>query len=471
MNKNSHRVPWWAIALDVIIIVAGFVAGYWMRYTVRWFRDIAYDAPLSAYIPHLILYVFLLPLFFVMDGVYRHWQGSWMEQMYRIVNATAKMTVLVLAITFVFRSLLYSRGMLLEIGILIILLMGVIRAAEGIVIAHLRTRGIGVSRVVIVGAGQVGRTILGIISAQPHLGYRIIGFVDDNPEKSHIDIGPFQALGPLNNLSAIIDQEQAGEVIVTLPWTYHRKITSIVRECERRRVRVRIVPDMFQMSLGQVDLEDLSGVPLVGVREVSMNKSALLIKRIIDVAGAAVGLALATPLLFLIALAVRLDSPGPIIFRQPRVGLGGRIFWMYKFRSMHEDAGEEQETLVHMNEAKGPIFKIRRDPRLTRVGRFLRRTSLDELPQLVNVMRGEMSLVGPRPNLPSEVEEYQEWHKKRLEVLPGMTGLWQVSGRSHLSFAEMVLLDIYYIDHWSLWLDIKILMRTIPKVLFGEGAY
>ena len=196
-----------------------------------------------------------------------------------------------------------------------------------------------------------------------------------------------------------------------------------------------------------------------------------MVKRGMDIVGAAMGLILGAPLLALIALAIRLDSPGPIVFRQTRIGIGDRHFEMYKFRSMRKGAEAELERLRELNEADGPIFKIHNDPRLTRVGRFLRRTSLDELPQLWNVLRGEMSLVGPRPPLPAEVTRYMEWHKQRLGVRPGMTGLWQVSGRSLLSFDEGVLLDIYYIENWSLWLDFKILLRTIPKALFGDGAY
>jgi exopolysaccharide biosynthesis polyprenyl glycosylphosphotransferase len=471
MSKSDHYTPWWAVVLDLLVIALGFVGGYWTRYDLQWFRDIVYDAPLSAYSPFFFLYVVLLPLFFVVDGVYRHRQGAWMDQMYRIVNATAKMTVLMLAITFVFGPLLYSRVMLAEVGILTILLMGVERMAEGVITARLRVRGVGIRRVIIVGAGEVGRTVMRTTVAQPELGYSVIGFVDDNPEKGHTDIGPFKALGPVQNLSVAIEREQADEVIVTLPWMYQRKIMSIVRECARRRVRARIVPDLFQMSLSQVDVEDLGGVPLVGVREVSISRLALLIKRATDVVGALLGITLGAPLLGIIALAIRLESPGPVIFTQGRVGLGGRLFRMVKFRSMHVGAEAEQEALANLNEADGPIFKIHDDPRLTRVGRFLRRTSLDELPQLVNVLRGEMSLVGPRPPLPSEVERYQEWHRKRLEAPPGMTGLWQVSGRSRLSFDEMVLLDIYYIENWSPWLDFKILVRTIPTALSGEGAY
>jgi len=470
MSRNG-RVPGWVVLLDIVTIIVAFLGGYWVRYDLRWFLDIAYDAPLSAYLPFLILYVILTPLFFVVDGVYRTWPRSWMDQVYRITNATAKVTVLMLAITFVFRPRYYSRAMLIEVGLLTILLLALVRGAEGLAITYLRRRGIGIKRVVIVGAGEIGRTVMRTIVARPDLGYRVVGFVDDNPEKGYTDIGRFKALGPLDNLPAVLDEEQPDEVIITLPWMYHRKIMGIVRECERRRVRPRIVPDLFQMSLTQVNVEDLGGVPLIGVRAVAISKGALLVKRLIDVTVAVVGLVLCAPLFLLIALAIRLDSPGPIIFRQTRVGLRGRHFEMYKFRSMHVGAEEQQDMLADLNEADGPIFKIRDDPRLTRVGRILRRLSLDELPQLVNVLRGEMSLVGPRPPIPAEVEKYQEWHKKRLEAPPGMTGLWQVSGRSRLSFDEMVLLDIYYIENWSLWLDFKILMRTIPKVLLGEGAY
>ncbi|MGD1996120.1 MAG: sugar transferase [Anaerolineae bacterium] len=471
MNKNGQHVPWWIVAMDVATIGGGFVAGYWVRYDLRWFRDIVHDAPLSAYSPFLFLYIAILPGLLAVDGVYRNWRGPWIEQMYGIVNATTKMTVLMLALTFVFRPLVYSRVMLIEVGIITMLLLGLVRITESVVMARLRSKGIGVIRVIIVGAGEVGRTVMRNIVARPELGYQVIGFVDDNPVKGQTDIGPFKALGPLDNLSSAIELEQADEVIITLPWMYQRKIMGIVRECARREARARIVPDLFQMSLSRVDVETLGGVPIIGVRGVSIGRGALMLKRAMDVVGALTGLILGVPLFSLIALAIALDSPGPPLFRQTRMGLGGRLFEMYKFRSMYEGAEMEQDELEDMNEADGPIFKIREDPRLTRVGRLLRRTSLDELPQLINVLRGEMSLVGPRPAIPSEVEDYKEWHKKRLEARPGMTGLWQVSGRSHLSFEEMTLLDIYYIEQWSPWLDFKILVRTIPRVIFGEGAY
>jgi exopolysaccharide biosynthesis polyprenyl glycosylphosphotransferase len=218
-------------------------------------------------------------------------------------------------------------------------------------------------------------------------------------------------------------------------------------------------------------VDDLAGIPLIGVRDVTINRWQWALKRGMDVSVVVVGGLLFLPFIGLIALAIRLDSPGPIFFRQLRVGKGGQQFWCYKFRSMREGSENEQEELRAFNEAEGPLFKIREDPRCTRVGRWLRRKSLDELPQIYNVLRGEMSLVGPRPHLPSEVAQFETWQMRRMEVPPGITGMWQVSGRSNITFDEGCLLDIYYIDNWSPSLDIKILLRTIPKVFIGDGAY
>jgi exopolysaccharide biosynthesis polyprenyl glycosylphosphotransferase len=268
-----------------------------------------------------------------------------------------------------------------------------------------------------------------------------------------------------------VQQEAIDEVIITLPWMYHRKILGIMRQCEREQVRARIVPDLFQLALSRVDIEDLGGIPIIGVKEVAITGWNLAFKRASDIVVSLVGLILLSPLLLLISVAIKLDSPGPALFKQVRVGKGGRRFVCYKFRSMRQGAEEERPELADRDEAMGPTFKIRHDPRCTRVGRLLRRTSLDELPQFYNVLRGEMSLVGPRPAIPSEVEQYQEWHRKRLEVSPGITGLWQVSGRSQLTFDEMCLLDIYYLENWTPLLDLKIALKTAPAVLAGTGAY
>jgi exopolysaccharide biosynthesis polyprenyl glycosylphosphotransferase len=252
---------------------------------------------------------------------------------------------------------------------------------------------------------------------------------------------------------------------------YHRKIMQIVSECEREHVRVRVVPDVFQQRMRRVDLDSLNGIPLIGSGPATMSSTALLIKRIIDLALILLALPFLLVIFAVVGLVVTLDSKGPILYKHPRIGKNGQSFDMVKFRTMIVGADKMQDELREMNEVDGPIFKIREDPRRTRVGRILRRFSIDEIPQLINVVRGEMSIVGPRPGTPEEVAQYEPWQRERLTVRPGLTGLWQVSGRSNIPFAEMCLLDIFYIENWSLDLDIRIMLQTIPNVLLGHGAY
>lgn len=472
----DRRIPgWWRwvrVGLDLVVIQVAFVLAYWMRYRWEWFREITFDAPFSAYIPFQIAWTLLLLLTFRVDRVYPPQMGAaWLEEMYRILNAVAKSTLALMAVVFFSQSLFYSRLMFLEAALLVVLLLGGLRFVESRVERHLRRRGVGVVRALIVGAGDLGRAVMRAALARPELGYRILGFVDDDPEKAHTDIGPFRALGTVADLPRVLAEHPIDEVIITLPMAFYERIQEVVRYCEAHRIPARMVPDPFQLALSRLDVRDLDGIPLIGVREVRLSPAQIRLKRAMDLALGSLLLWMAAPLMALIALAIRLDSPGPVIFRQVRVGKDGRLFTMYKFRTMRVGAEQEQEQLRALNEASGPLFKIRNDPRVTRVGRILRRLSLDELPQLINVLKGEMSLVGPRPPLPSEVEAYKPWQRQRLSAVPGMTGLWQISGRSDLTFDEMCLLDIYYIENWSPMLDLEIILRTIPRILTGEGAY
>ena len=334
--RTRKQASWWVIISDILLINASMSLAYWVRYELQWFLDINYDHPLSAYTSFGFLFTALMLLAFQMDRVYQRQRGQpWLDQVYRVINATAKSVVVMLAITFVLQPRQYSRLLLIEAGSIAIILLAVSRLVQNMILGWLRSRGIGVVRLIIVGAGEVGRTVMRTIVARPELGYQIVGFVDDNPQKGQTDIGRFKALGPVNNLAQMIEKEAVDEVIVTLPWMYHRKIMAIVRECERRQVSAYIVPDLFQMSLSHVDVDDLGGVPLIGVREVGFGQGALLVKRGMDIFGALVGLTLGAPLLALIALAIRINSPGQVVFRQTRVGTGGKTFECHKFRSMH----------------------------------------------------------------------------------------------------------------------------------------
>jgi exopolysaccharide biosynthesis polyprenyl glycosylphosphotransferase len=457
---------------DIGLINLAFFLGYYVRYQLQLFRPVLdpNGASYNAYVPVQLAYTVLMLAFMALDGVYRRRrEGSWFEELYRIGNATTTVVVILIAGTFIIQPLVYSRLLPIEVGLFTIGLLSVARVARFVLAAQLRKRGIGLDRVLIVGAGEIGRAVMRNLVARPELGYQVVGFVDDDLSKG--DLGRFKALGGLDSVGSAIKAERVDEVIITLPWMYHRTIMGLVRSCQATGVRARVVPDLFQLSLSRVDFDDMGGIPLMGLKETSIPRAGRLIKRLLDFVFALLVLVVLSPVLGLIALLIRLDSPGPALFRQRRVGEDGRAFDIIKFRSMRVGAEDQQAQLHEVNQASGPLFKSRVDPRLTRLGRFLRRSSLDELPQFINVLRGEMSVVGPRPGLPPEVAQYQPWQRQRLEVPPGMTGLWQVSGRSDLSFDEMCLLDVYYIENWSLGLDLTIMLRTVPAVLFAAGAY
>ncbi len=465
---------WLKPVSDALLIAAAFALAYLARYHWQWLRQLepTYFVPLRVYIPSIAALTAILMLMLWVSGAYgdARGRGLWDEGVIVLRSVVLGIATMIVAV-FLSTPSFYSRLIFGYTGIFALVLLGVARIVERNVMNRLHRRGIGVQRLLIAGVGEIGQSVMRSCIARPELGRVVVGFVDDDPERAVTDIGRFKALGTLSDLPALIVAHRVDEVVVALPWQAHRRILEVVRACERENVRVRIVPDLFQLSLSQMVVENLDGIPLIGVTEPHLAAWERIVKRAIDLLGAAVGLLVLSPLMAALALAVRIDSPGPAIFRQERVGRGGRTFTCLKFRTMVRDAEAQLDALRDRNEADGPLFKIKDDPRRTRVGKFLRRTSLDELPQLWNVLRGEMSLTGPRPAIPAEVAQYEPWHLRRLEVSPGISGMWQVSGRSDVGFDEMVLLDIYYIENWSPLLDLRIILKTIPVALFGKGAY
>jgi exopolysaccharide biosynthesis polyprenyl glycosylphosphotransferase len=282
----------------------------------------------------------------------------------------------------------------------------------------------------------------------------------------------FPRLGSPEEISRLVDTFDVDEVIVLPSGTGSLSVLDVVQQCRQSVVQFRIVPDLLQFSLDRVDLAEIGGVPTIGVKDASIRGWNAVMKRTIDVTVSVLVLIAAALPMAVIALIVRADSPGPVLFRQTRIGQDGEPFTMLKFRCMVENADELWAELVKSTQgADDKLFKLQNDPRMTRSGRWLRRFSLDELPQFVQVLKGDMSLIGPRPPLPLEVERYEQWHHQRLLVKPGMTGLWQVNGRSSLTFDEMVRLDLYYAENWTPWLDTKIMLRTVPAVVMGRGAF
>lgn len=478
MSKPAERrrMTWGYVKplCDLLLVLISFAGAYFVRYELQWIREVeeAYRVPFAVYLPSVILLMVLQVLVYWREGSYRpDANRSLADDLYRVVHSTLTGIATMIIIIFLATPGYYSRLIFGYTGVFILLAVGASRVIEHLIVVARFKRGRGVERLLVVGAGEMGRSVMRAVVARPELGYQIIGFVDDDPQKGQTDIGRFPALGTTDNLRDLIYAQRVDQVIITLPWMSHRKIALISRLCERCRVTVRVVPDLFQLTLSHVVVDSLDGIPLLGIREPSLHSWQVAAKRAMDFAMATVALVLLSPFLGVLALLIKLGSPGPVIFCQTRVGRGGKHFVCFKFRSMYADAEARLQTLREQNEASGPIFKMREDPRRTAIGRFLRRTSMDELPQLWNVIRGEMSIVGPRPAIPAEVAEYESWHLRRLEVWPGITGLWQVSGRSNVTFDEMVLLDIYYIENWSAILDVRILLKTIPTVLFGQGAF
>jgi exopolysaccharide biosynthesis polyprenyl glycosylphosphotransferase len=329
----------------------------------------------------------------------------------------------------------------------------------------LRARGLNTRFVLVVGAGPRGQAFAAKLEGHRELGLRVRGFVDDQD----FDLpAPWRQIGTLGSIESLLHSEVIDEVAICLPVSRWEETNAIAHLCEEEGKIVRVPMDILDRAFAAGRVEDLDGTPVYSLVSGPDRLAAFVVKRVFDVIIAGLGLVVASPLMIAIAFAVRTGDGSPVFFRQERVGLHGRLFKVIKFRTMVRDAEALLAGLDGTSEVEGAAFKLTNDPRITSTGRFLRRTSLDELPQLWNVIRGEMSLVGPRPALPREVAAYDLWHRRRLSMKPGITGLWQVSARRSPNFDTWAQLDLSYIDRWSLWLDIKILARTVPAALDGR---
>ncbi len=416
-----------------------------------------------------------LLLIFALRGLYSiRLTGNWFRQAWTIVSSTTLGVTFLITYYFVFQPPSNSRLLVPFVWAAAIVVLCVGRLIVSTVMGMLYRRGFGETRMLVVGSGRLGKLIMQHIAASPSLGYSIVGFLHDMKEEEEPgDFGRFKMLGTLEDLGMVIRSMQIDEVIIALPSNLHQQSIRSVRLCERLGTSFKLVPDLYEyeLSLSRIDMDAIEGIPLIGIKQESINTVQQLVTRVVDCSLSVIGLLVGLPFWVCIALAIKLTSPGVVIYRQTRIGWNGRPFKVFKFRTMYKDAEQRLDDLLYRNEAQGPLFKIKDDPRITPVGKFLRRTSFDEIPQLLNVIKGEMSLVGPRPPLPQEVATYADWQKARLSIKPGMTGLWQVRGRSDISFDEGVLMDLYYIENWSLRLYFMILLRTIPAVLFSRGAY
>jgi exopolysaccharide biosynthesis polyprenyl glycosylphosphotransferase len=357
-------------------------------------------------------------------------------------------------------------------GVVSLMLVSSSRLSQQAVLRRLRRRGHNARTLLVVGGGPRGQQFVARLGERRDLGYRLIGYVDSDGAPGLNQMSGTPRLGAVEDLPRIIADEVVDEVVIALPVKSHyEQMAAIIALLEEQGITIHLISDFFRRRLARCQPAELEDLPLVSLQSAPPLSWHLELKRAFDIVAASALLVLLLPVFALVALIIKLDSKGPVFFAQERMGYNKRRFRLYKFRTMVVDAEARMKEIEHLNEKEGPIFKIKNDPRITRVGKWLRRTSIDELPQFINVILGDVSLVGPRPlSIRDALGLSEDWQKRRFSVKPGITGLWQVSGRSNLSFKQWMLLDLEYIDSWSLSLDFRILLRTIPVVISGEGA-
>ena len=464
---------------DVILTILAFIAAYYIK------RDLL-PRPWGGlsqepnYFTLLLLCVIIWYLVFKYSGVYRPYRKRPFTRI--AVNVMRNVTIclmLVVLVLFIIKAQDVSRILLGMFAVLDIVFLVVSKWLLYTILQHLRKKGYNFRNVLILGCGPRADEIARSISRRAETGFRVMGcLASGDPEPSageqNLDL---PVLGNASDLQRILTTQVVDELVFAEPLRKIPEAGQYIHDAERMGISVHIMPEWglrnigFTPRVGSLRVEEIFGLPTLSLTTTPDHHPAIDIKNIIDFIVSATGLMIGALPFILIAMAVRLGSPGPVLFKQQRVGQNGRLFTLYKFRTMIDGADEMKDELLHRNESDGPVFKIREDPRVVPwIGTFLRKTSLDELPQLINVFKGDMSLVGPRPPLPEEITRYDMTQRRRLSMRPGITCLWQVTPwRNEVSFEEWVKMDLEYIDNWSLWLDFKILFKTAGAVLTGQG--
>ena len=511
--RARARAPRWAMPLVKALLVAAdaglaaacFVAAFVLRegepvllgFGAGGFR---WGAAFEPYGALLVLVVPIRLAAHAYHDLYRlRGEFSYVDDLARVFKATATGSLLVVAAAFLyrggfeFRAFSYARGVFLLDFVLALLSFGLLRLAVRAGQSAVRRRDVNLIPTLVVGRGQEAALCVREMRARRELGYRVIGVVESGEGVAGSGGGAVAAAGGTEEfegvpvvgrvaaLPELIRETGANEVIITDARVPGDLLFEVMMRVGRRRgVEFRIAPSLFNCLPRKTEIDQIGALPMITLFREPLSDAARLVKRAADVLVSALALTLLAPVWLVISLLIRLDSRGPVFYRQERVGMDGRIFLLLKFRTMHTGADDaehrdfqrkyiEGRPDSNLGDDRKPVYKLHSDPRVTRVGRVLRRLSLDELPQLLNVLAGDMSVVGPRPPIPYEVEAYEKWHRRRLDMKPGVTGLWQVSGRNRLSFEEMVRLDLYYIENWSLLLDLKIILKTLPVMLRGDA--
>lgn len=468
------------IFADLLIVAISFILAYFLRGNIYLFYKLDLfpsRVVMGAIYPldkYLWLLLIILPVWYGLlssQGLYESFRTKKLTNTVWIITKTGVLATLIIGtLIFIFKLTYVSRVfMFLFSGISISLL-----SLEKVMLIqsfkHAHPGENNYKHLLVVGTGKRAEKFVQMVKQHREWGMKIVGIIDDEPEKIGTEVSNIKVIGLLKDISHILHEKIVDEVVFIIPRSWLSRIEQSILSCEKEGIKISVAVDLFNFKIGKLQATDLGGIPLMRLETIPGSPGQLFIKRGFDIIVSLAGLVLLAPVLLLTALAIKLSSRGPLFFKQERNGMNGRKFTFLKFRSMVIGAEKMQEELLSLNEMDGPVFKIRNDPRMTRIGKFLRKTSLDELPQLINVLKGDMSLVGPRPPIPGEVTNYESWQRRRLSMRPGITCFWQISGRNEIDFVEWMKLDLEYIDNWSLGLDFKIFFKTLPVVLFGTGA-
>ena len=464
LKQHADMLRRLMMALDICLVTGAFMCGCCATVPASSARPIGHY---SQYLPIFILFWGTL-LYFL--GMYKSFRTKKMPDVLAIIAEIAAIGIGASGIIIFFFGVRdIGRGFpFLVFGITGIVLMAE-KAALIYALRFVRKKGYNTRNLLIVGTGSKAIQLLGVIKERGELGYDVIGLIDD--ERVGQVFEGVKVLGALKDIQDILHGNVVDEVIFMVQRAGLGKIKEAINDCELEGLKVSISVDFFEARFSRIQQTELHGFRMLTFESAPSAAWGLFFKRLFDVAASGLALVILSPFLLAVAIIIKMTSEGPVFFRQVRCSLNSRKFILYKFRTMTNDAESRLSELLLRNEMRGPAFKLKDDPRVTKIGRILRKFSMDELPQLWNVFKGDMSLVGPRPPIPGEVEKYESWHRRRLSMRPGLTCLWQVSGRNKITnFDEWARLDLSYIDNWSIWLDGKILCKTIPAVLFGVGA-
>ncbi len=418
-----------------------------------------------------LLFAAVAPFVFALFGLYgfKALTVSSLDEARALAAALASMTLVWLFVGLLVKPGSFGRPEALAMAAWLFLAFFTALAVRAVIRSRARDRR--PERVLIYGAGNTGQTLAERIRGLGH-GIEVVGFVDDDPMPLRPGLTDIPVVPEHQGIAQAIRETDATRLVLAFSQSPTHQVLEAVRTSEFGRLPISIVPRYFEITPAHSTLSEINGFPLLDLRSAQLSTGARLVKRALDLSVSVGALVMLAPLFAAVAVAVVVDSRGPVFFRQERLGSNGRPFRIWKFRTMVPDAEARRHEMAHLNEMEGsgPLFKMKEDPRVTRVGRFLRKTSIDELPQLFNVVVGQMSLVGPRPFVTHEAVQIGGWGRKRLDIKPGITGLWQVRGRNDVPFEEMVRLDYMYVTNWSVWWDVRLILQTIPRVLRGSGA-